>query len=307
LGEGRTNTNFIAEAGGARYFVRLGGDIAAFRVSRAKEQAVARAAAAACIGPEVVYTAPGAMVCRMIDGSPLTPGSVQAACSGLDAELLGAIVSTFRQLHSIPPPPELVAEARGSSWAPLDELVHGFDLAEAAGYSRQSFMCVGARRLTDAIERWLVETAGCAPPPAVCHMDLLLDNIIRGPAGLFLIDFEYACLAQPLLDLAIFAMGANLDSEHEAVLLHAYFAAEGEDAARRATGTFDAFKVLATVRETMWGVRAEVSGTSALSLAEAEHYVDLNLGKLRNCARKLAGRVNSDSRLALALKSLLAT
>lgn len=306
LGEGRTNTNFIAEAGGARYFVRLGGDLAAFCVCRAKEQAVARAAAAASIGPEVVYTEPGAMVCRMIDGSPLTSGSVQAACSGRDAGLLDALVSTFRQLHSMPAPPELVAETREPCWAPMAELMHGFELAEAAGYCRQSFMCGGVRRLTDAVERWLVENAGSAPPPAVCHMDLLLDNIIRGPAGLFLIDFEYAGLAQPLLDLAIFAMGADLEPEHEAVLLHAYFASEGEEAARRAIATFDAFKVLATVRETLWGVRAEVSGASALSPTEAAEYVDLQLDKLRGSARKWAGRVDSDSRLALALGSLFA-
>ena len=56
LGEGRTNTNFIARVGDDRYFVRLGSDLPAFRVSREREQAAARAAAAASIGPEVIYT-----------------------------------------------------------------------------------------------------------------------------------------------------------------------------------------------------------------------------------------------------------
>jgi aminoglycoside phosphotransferase (APT) family kinase protein len=242
----------------------------------------------------------------MIDGSPLTAGSVQAACSGLDPGLLNALVSTFRQLHSMPAPLELTAETVGPCWAPMAELAHGFQLAEAAGYSRASFMCGGARRLTDAVERWLVETAGSPPPPAVCHMDLLLDNLVRSPAGLFLVDFEYASLGQPLVDLAIFAMGANLEPGHEAVLLRAYLASEGEEAARRAIAIFDALKVLATVRETLWGVRAEVSGASALSPAEAAQYVDGNLEKLRRSAVKLRGRVGSDSQLALAMSELLA-
>ena len=44
---------------------------------------------------------------------------------------------------------------------------------------------------------------------------------------------------------------------------------------------FSALKVLACLRETMWGVVAEVSGASALPMEEAISYGDENFAKLQ--------------------------
>ena len=44
---------------------------------------------------------------------------------------------------------------------------------------------------------------------------------------------------------------------------------------------FTALKVLATLRETLWGVVAEVSGQSALSPADAAAYTDANYLKFQ--------------------------
>jgi hypothetical protein len=67
LGAGRTNQNFIATVTAAaaapqRYFVRIGSDIPAYGVSRHKEQAAGRAAAAVGLAPAVLFTAADAMV-----------------------------------------------------------------------------------------------------------------------------------------------------------------------------------------------------------------------------------------------------
>jgi len=327
LGEGRTNTNFVAETQSGRFFVRLGADLPAYGVLRSHEQAAARAAAAVSISPAVIHTEPGAMVCRMIAGSPLTPAAVQAACSGLDPELLRQLVTALRTLHATAAPPELTPASPNACWSP-PSLLRWLSFIETAGYTRQPFLCgpppepppallpgplppppapppSGARRLVVAIDVFLLTTAGAPSPGSFCHMDLLPDNIVRGPAGLFLVDFEYAALGQPLLDLAILAMGADLKPAHEVALLRAYYDADGDGAALRAIAAFDGLKVLASLRETLWGVVAEVSGTSALSPAEATAYVDSNYAKLRACARRLGGGGSGGGELAEALRALI--
>ena len=119
LGEGRTNQNFIADAGGTRYFVRIGGDLPAYGVTRAKEQAASRAAAAAGIGPEVFHTESDAMICAFCPGRTLTDTEFRAACSGADAPLLARVCAALRALHAVAVPAEMAAAA-GEGWAPAD-------------------------------------------------------------------------------------------------------------------------------------------------------------------------------------------
>lgn len=66
LGEGRTNQNFVVRLrGGAGYFVRVGADLPFFGVSRAREQAASRAAAATGLAPAVVLTSEDLLVLEL--------------------------------------------------------------------------------------------------------------------------------------------------------------------------------------------------------------------------------------------------
>ena len=111
---------------------------------------------------------------------------------------------------------------------------------------------------------------------------MLPDNLIRTPPGparsVHVVDFEYAGVGQPLMDLAIMSMGCALSGEEETALLTAYNEAPPSAELQRA---FSALKVLACLRETMWGVVAEVSGASALPMEEAISYGDENFAKLQ--------------------------
>ena len=119
--------------------------------------------------------------------------------------------------------------------------------------------------------------------PAFCHFDLLPDNfVVGGDAGsptVTLVDFEYAAGGQPLMDLAVFSMGCGLSADEDATLLSAYLELPAQPSAPLAH-SFRALKVLAALRETMWGVVAEISRASALSDAEAMAYTEMNYGKL---------------------------
>jgi len=187
----------------------------------------------------------------------------------------------MRKLHAVPVPPELLATVNVDAlpcWAPPD-LQRWLAYARKEQYSRVPIV-----KVADEMLQVLEAAAGSLGPACLCHFDLLPDNFVRknSPSGggecVWLVDFEYAAVGQPLMDVAILSMGASLDAHGERVLLQAYLAAPlTEEVERR----FRALKVLASLRETLWGVVAEQSRSSALSADEAQKYTDANFAKLR--------------------------
>jgi len=56
----------------------------------------------------------------------------------------------------------------------------------------------------------------------VCHHDLLLENMLLTPAGIVVIDWEYARISDAAYDLAVFVSHYNLDENQLTRLLGAY-------------------------------------------------------------------------------------
>lgn len=295
LGTGRTNKNFIATSvadPSKRFFVRIGEDLPVYGVTRAKEQAAIRAAAEAGITAPVLYTSPSSMVTEFCAGRTLTEADVRGACSGEgDVMLLAELGVVLRRLHATPAPPELSEGGGGggaTGWAPGD-LSRWLALAEEKGYSRLPVLA-DARSVIASLEA----AAGECGAPCFCHFDLLPDNLIRSPApargendgehgvvlprSVAIVDYEYAGVGQPLMDLAIMSMGCSLNPAEEAALLAAYTQSEPTPELLRRV---EVLKVLACVRETFWGVVAEVSGGSALPMETAVQYADENYAKLQ--------------------------
>lgn len=284
LGTGRTNRNFVATAAdGERFFVRIGVDLPPWGVTRRKEQAAAIAAAASGIGAAVHHAElPDALVCAFVDGRALTEQQVHAAASGADEQLLHALAAAVRTLHATPLPTELlqVAPPGPPRWAPPD-LARWISYAREGGFSRVPLLeeCDSVIARAEAF----VEAGWPAEPPVFCHFDLLCDNfVVRDVPGgggwrVFVVDFEYANAGQPLMDLAVLSMGCALSAGEERRLVASYLQkprVDDHEAAR-----FGALKMLACLRETFWGVVAEVSRASALSDEAAAAYVDEQYAK----------------------------
>merc|ERR1712187_420381 len=124
---------------------------------------------------------------------------------------------------------------------------------------------------------------GTACSPKFCHFDLLADNfVMRGTGEILLVDFEYAAPGQPLMDLAVLAMGCSLEPVEERNLLSSYLGVEVTDSQ---VYSFKAVKLIAALRETLWGTTAELSESSALSLEEAKAYVDMNFAKFQELCK----------------------
>lgn len=253
-------------------------------MTRVREQAAARAAATGGFGPPVVHAEVDALVSEFLPGRTLTEADLCAACAGASTStpsLLTLVVQTLRTMHSTPVPPELLAAAK-PGWLPAD--VHGWlALAEEKGFSRLPLVN-DARALIASLEEAAGPTAAAV---AFCHFDPLPDNFVRDGERVWLIDYEYAAAGQPWMDLAILSMGCELTAEAEEKLLAAYLQQDDIDVATRSR--FAALKLLACLRETCWGIVAEVSGTSALSLEEAVAYTDKNYAKFEATRRAFFG------------------
>lgn len=287
LGDGRTNLNFIAtaKAGGQRYFIRIGADLPPWGVTRVKEQAAARAVAASGVGAAVIHAEQDgipALVTSFVAGRALTGAQVHAALTGGDDALLDALAATLRKVHATPIPAELASVAPAApAWAPPD-LPRWIAYARAGGFSRLPGLLGDADALVAEVEALAGPLAeGSA---RFCHFDLLPDNFVvdtaaAGAPAVTVVDFEYCNAGQPLMDLAIMAMGCELDAAQEATLLARYLGLPSLPEAE--AGRFRGLKVLATLRETLWGVVAEVSGQSALSPADAAAYTDANYLKFQ--------------------------
>ena len=289
MGEGRTNQNFIVddEISGVRYFVRVGLDLPAYGVTRVKEQAASRAAAESGVGPLVVHAElPDTMVTEFIDGRSLTEAQVKSATIGDDPTLLRAISSTLRRMHATPMPAEMrVASAAANLWAPPD-LAPWIALGREGGFDRLPLLGTELDPYLQSVEAYCTATSGGPPPPpCFCHFDLLPDNFVlaNAPAAgsderaVTVVDFEYANVGQAKMDLVVLSMGCALTPEEDRGLIASYLQlATCPEAEFR---QFTALKVFAALRETLWGVVAEVSGTSALSPAEARAYTEKNYVK----------------------------
>ena len=67
---GITNLNFVVRDRGMRFVVRVADDIPVHGIMRFNELAASRAAHAAGVSPEVVFAAPGALVCASSTARP---------------------------------------------------------------------------------------------------------------------------------------------------------------------------------------------------------------------------------------------
>jgi aminoglycoside phosphotransferase (APT) family kinase protein len=212
-------------------------------------------------------------VLELVPGRALTEADMLGAARAR-TPLLATVTRAIRTLHAAPLPPELSAFAQGATgWG-------GPHLVQWVAYARQQGYC--RLPILEGIDELLAQAdaaAGAPGPPSFCHFDLLPDNFVlrAGGAEVSLVDFEYAAAGQPLMDLAVLCMGCGLEGAEERNLLASYL--EVDQPSEAQAHAFAALKLLACLRETLWGVTAEISGSSALRADEAVSYADLNYAK----------------------------
>jgi len=231
---GITNRNFLVKDDDESYFVRLSEDKSFLGIDRRNERVCQQAAAEVSVSPAVVHYEEGVLVSRCIEAQTLTNEDV---CRDAIVERLAA---TVRQLH----------DARHQL---TGEMLYFCPFQTVRTYVET------ARRLKAELPRdidSLLEDAGllsrgmAAFHPTLCHNDLLAANIMDDGQRLWLIDWEYAAIGNPLFDLASISANCGLPDELEARLLEVYSGAFDHEELHQV----HVLKTVSLLREALWAV-----------------------------------------------------
>jgi thiamine kinase-like enzyme len=216
-------------------------------INRRDEAEAARAAAAAGVSPDVLLADPdsGLMVTRFLpgtvtmtpDGFRIRPGAPERAARVL------------RQLHRS----GARFPFRFELFSMIDDylrLLAGTDVALPPGYHTVVAEAGAVRRALDA------RPAALAP----CHCDPLCENFLDTGDRMWIVDWEYSGMNDPMWDLGDLSVEAGFDADQDEALLATYF--DGPAPAAEA-GRMVIYKAMCDLLWTLWGLIQLANGNPA--------------------------------------------
>src|SRR5437867_2870476 len=241
LSGGLTNENYLVEAGGQRYVIRIpGASTELLAIDRANELHNTRAAASTGIGPAVLEHIPelDVMVLEFIPGPTMSAQTLQSE------RMVRRMAESFTRLHGAP------RFLKNFDMFRLIEeylrIVEEHDVRIPADYRER------LPQLGD-IERAV--RVG-ALPSVSCHNDLLCENFIDDGHGLRIVDYELSGNNDPCFDLGNTAQEAGFDDGLRAVLCEAYFGRLDPQQLAR----MNLFALMSDIGWTLWGaIQAKIS------------------------------------------------
>ncbi|MCF6272244.1 MAG: phosphotransferase [Rhodobacteraceae bacterium] len=265
---GRTNLNFTVRDRTGKYVVRLGEDIPAHHVLRFNELAASRAAHAAGLSPEVVFSDTGITVFAFIEGKTLTEKDIG------QPEYLPRVVELMRRCHH-----DVARHLRGPSlvfWV--------FHVIRDYAATLQNTASRHTGKMAKYLDIAAKLEAAIGPIELVYgHNDMMAANILDDGQRLWLIDWDYAGFNSPLFDLAGLAGNNLLSPAQELEMLSLYFKATPDSTCLH---RYYAMKCAALLRETMWSMVSE--SISDLDIDYAG-YTQENITRFRQAHKRFAG------------------
>ncbi|MDG4894211.1 phosphotransferase family protein [Mesorhizobium sp. WSM4976] len=207
-------------------------------INRANEAVAAREAAKAGVSPEVLHADPasGLMATRFIaDAETMSPEKFKAR-PGSPARAGQA----FRKLHSS----GAVFPFRFEPFAMIDDYLKVLstkDVALPAGYH-------DVVREAGAVRAAL---AAHAIPLTACHCDPLCENFLDTGERMWIVDWEYSGMNDPLWDLGDLSVEGKFDEGQDEELMRAYFGGEARPVER---GRVVIYKAMCDLLWTLWGL-----------------------------------------------------
>jgi len=241
LSGGLTNENYLVEAGGERYVMRLpGSSTELLSIDRANEVHNARAAASTGIGPAVLEHIPqlNIMVLEFIEGPTMSAAALQSV------GMARRMAESFTRLHAAP---------RFLKDFDMFRLIEEYlKIVEKHAVQIPSDY---RKRLPQVAEIERAIRVG-ALPSISCHNDLLCENFIDDGHCLRIVDYELSGNNDPCFDLGNTAQEASFDDALRAVLCEAYFGRSDSQQLAR----MNLFALMSDVGWTLWGaIQARIS------------------------------------------------
>ncbi len=266
LGGALTNVCYKVTTGGASYVLRLAGKGTSDYIDRVAEKHNARVAADAGVNVEVLYfdVRDGTMVTRFVEGISMNwgrgfsrdPGSPIRAALALKRvhRLSKEFVSRFDVFAEIDYYADLLREQRMSP--PRDY----YELGRKA------------RAVRRALE--------ASPVPLVpCHNDPWPGNLLDAGGHIYLIDWEYSGMNDPMWDLGDLSVEAGFEPEQDRTMMEAYW---GGTASPAFYSRMEIYKAMSDLHWSLWGFVQHAKGNPA------EDFWSYALGRLERCKARMS-------------------
>jgi len=206
-------------------------------IDRERETAMAGAAAAAGVAPPLVWADPdrGLMITGFVEGVTLTPQGFRERPGAID-RAAGALARLHRSGAVFP--------FRFELFAMIDDylrILAGKDVALPEGYHD---VVAEAGAVRHALSQHPAR-------PVACHCDPLCENFIDDGSRVWIVDWEYSGMNDPMWDLGDLSVEAGFDAAQDEKMLAAYFGGEAQAAER---GRMVISKAMCDLLWTLWGL-----------------------------------------------------
>ncbi len=263
---GLTNRVYRVTFDGESFCLRIPGKGTEEYIDRRIEATNARAAADAGIAPEILFfdEADGLMVTRFLDG-------VETMTPELFRSREGAVERVARSLRGL--------HRGGRNFAFHFELFSMIDdyLGVIAG--KKVALPEGYPEVV-AEAQAVREALAAHPVPLVpCHCDPLCENFLDTGERIWIVDWEYSGMNDPMWDLGDLSVEAAFTPEQDAALLEAYFGGPPDPFDR---GRMVIYKAMCDLLWTLWGLIQHADGNPV------EDFWAYAIGRFERCKALMA-------------------
>ena len=247
LGGALTNVSYKVTTGGAAYVLRLAGEGTSDYIDRAAEKHNAQVAAEAGVNADVVYfdARDGTMVTRFVEGISMNAGDGFGRDSGAPVRVARAL----KRVHSL----GRVFRSRFDVFAAIDgylDLLRGWRMPLPEDYYE-----VGQRARA---VRMALEASPTALVP--CHNDPWPGNLLDADGRIYLIDWEYSGMNDPMWDLADLSVEAGFGPEQDRAMMEAY---HGTGLSPALYSRLEVYKAMSDLHWSVWGFVQHAKGNLA--------------------------------------------
>lgn len=266
---GLTNLVHRVDTKGRSVIVRIPGEGTEAYIDRAVELHNAHAAARAGVSPQVIYgeADTGLMISKAVPNiETMTPDLFRTRMGS--AARAGAALA---KLHNS----GQKFEFRFELFAMIDEYLKVLSNSEVTLPEGYHDVVAAAAPVKELLEMADV-------PLAPCHCDPLCENFLDDGELMWIVDWEYSGMNDPLWDLGDLSVEAGMTEAQEAEMMAAYF---GRDPTPAETGRMVIHKAMCDLLWTLWGL-IQVANDNP-----AEDFWAYSIGRFGRCKKLLTSPV----------------
>ena len=261
-----TNVSYKVTIGSVSYALRLAGEGTSDFIDRSAEEHNARVASAAGVSAEVLYfdARDGTMVTRFVDGVPMNAGEGFGRDGGAPVRAARAL----KRVHTL----GRLFRSRFDVFAAIDGYLHllrGWRVPLPEGYYEVGRKVRAVRLALEA-----------SPAPLVpCHNDPWPGNLLDAEGRIYLLDWEYSGMNDPMWDLADLSVEAGFDPEQDRAMMEAYRGT----ASAALYSRLEIYKAMSDLHWSVWGFVQHAKGNPA-----EEDFWSYGLERLRRSEARMS-------------------